>query len=354
VQTDDREGPQDVTRALHPPTIIEGRALAADTGQPIPNAVIAVRASFGSFGGMLTAGFRADDQGRVQVNPFPGDFFRVSVHPGEAQPYLVLKAEFPWPKGAVRKELDLTLPRGVVIRGNVTEEGTGRPVPGATIQFFPRNRSERIGHGDEAIVASKDDGSYQVIVPPGKGYLLVVGPTLDYVPKQIGSRTIYEDGRPGGWRTYAHAIIAYEVADGEEAHEVAATLRPGQVVRGRVTGPEGEPVTDAAIFTRHQFDPLNLVWLGHHVIHARDSRFVLHGLDSEESTPVYFLDADHQWGTTVELSGKQAGAEVTVRLERCGQARARFVGPDGQPVARLPLWPCFDLLMTPGSHALSP
>src|SRR5262249_37659915 len=155
-----------------------------------------------------------------------------------------------------------TLPRGVMIRGSVTEEGTGRSVAGASVQFFPRNRSGRIGFGDEAIVASKEDSSYQVIVPPGKGYLLVVGPTLDYVPEQIGRRAIYEDGQPGGWRTYAHAIIAYEVEEGEDFHELAATLRPGRVVRGRVAGPEGEPVADAAIFTQHQFDPVNLYWLG--------------------------------------------------------------------------------------------
>ena len=42
----------------------------------------------------------------------------------------------------------------------------------------------------------------------------MVGPTLDYVPKEIGSRTLSENGRPGGWRHYAHDIIAYEVIEG--------------------------------------------------------------------------------------------------------------------------------------------
>ena len=50
---------------------------------------------------------------------------------------------------------------------------------------------------------------------------------------------------------------------------------------------------------------------------------------------MYFLDADHEWGATVELSGKQAGEELTIRLQPCGQAKARFVGPDGKPVAKL-------------------
>ena len=73
----------------------------------------------------------------------------------------------------------------------------------------------------------------------------------------------------------------------------------------------------------------------HNFVHARDGRFELHGFDPEKAAPVYFLDADHEWGAAVELSGKQAGEDLTVRLQPCGQAKARFVGPDGKPVARL-------------------
>ena len=51
VQTDDPDGPKEATFVLQPATIIEGRVLAADTGQPIPGAVIAVTASQGEFGG---------------------------------------------------------------------------------------------------------------------------------------------------------------------------------------------------------------------------------------------------------------------------------------------------------------
>jgi hypothetical protein len=92
------------------------------------------------------------------------------------------------------------------------------------------------------------------------------------------------------------------------------------------------------------------MWLGHNFIHARDGRFELHGFDPEEATPVYFLDADHQWGAAVELSGKQAGEELTIRLQPCGQAKARFVGPGGKPIAKLGTFPYLELLMTPGPH----
>jgi hypothetical protein len=102
------------------------------------------------------------------------------------------------------------------------------------------------------------------------------------------------------------------------------------------------------IISRQQVDPINLIWLGHSFIHAHDGRFELPGLDPEKPAPVYFLDAGHPWGATVELPGRQAGEGVTIQLQPCGQAKARFVGPDGRPVARLDLWPSLELIMTPG------
>src|SRR5262249_24088951 len=150
-------------------------------------------------------------------------------------------------------------------------------------------------------------------------------------------------------RHYAHDVVAYDVKAGETAHEVIAALRPGRTLRGRVVGPAGETVEDAIILTRQQFDPQNLTWSGQHPIHARAGRFELSGFDPEKPMPAYFFDAARGWGAAMEFSGKQAGEELTVRLQPCGQTRMRFVGPDGKPLARLGLIPYVSLLMTPGS-----
>jgi hypothetical protein len=349
VQTDEKEGPKGVTLALQPVTIIEERVLAGDTGQPFSNAVISVRASFGALSGMFTTKFRADDEARFKANPFPGDYFRMRAFSPEGQPYLVREEEFTWTKGTVKKMMDLTLPRGVLIQGKVTEEANHRPIAGASVQFFPTYRPEGILNGLETVVASKNDGSFQVVVPPGKGYLLILGPTADYVPKEIGSRVLYWNGQPGGSRHYAHDIIAYEIRAGESP-EISAVLRSGTTVRGQVVGPEGQTVEDALMISRLQIDSENLSWLGHHFIHARDGRFELHGLDPGKSTPVYFFDTDHQWGTKVELSGLQAGRDLNIRLQPCGQAKARFVGLGGKPVAKLSTFPSFELVIIPGPH----
>ena len=156
-------------------------------------------------------------------------------------------------------------------------------------------------------------------------------------------------GRAGGSRFYPHDIIAYQIKASEAPHELIATLRPGTTVKGRVVSPDGQIAPHATILTRLDIEPMNMTWRKRSSLHVYDGRFELHGLDLEKSTPVYFLDAEHQWGATIELSGKQAGADVTVRLQPCGQAKARFVGLDGKAVANLGTVAYIELLMTPGS-----
>jgi len=332
VRTDDRDGPKTVTEALRPATIVEGYVLAADTGEPILQALVEVGLSMA--GGGLRC--RANNQGRFTASVQLGKNYRVQAFPPEGQPYLIAQVEFEWTKGAVRKEIDVKVPRGVVIHGKVIEEGTGRALPEASVQYIPMGDRGNLAmaSGSDTTVASKKDGSYQITVRPGKGHLFVFGPSSDYVLQAIGGRTIY-DGQPGGVRHYAHGIIAYEVKAGDPPLEISAVLRPGKTIKGRVVGPDDQTVEHAMIISTLHIEHFHLIWRGDLTLHARDGLFELHGIDPEKPARVSFLDADHQWGATVELCGKQAGEEVTIQLQPCGQAKARFVGPDGKPLAKI-------------------
>jgi hypothetical protein len=343
VATDDPDGPKHVTMVLQTARFVEGRVLAADTDRPIADAVVQV-------GG---AKFRTDAQGRFRA-PLPpadrfnpGDNFGVTVFEPEGRDYLVTRGEFAWTRGTLKREVEIKVPRGVAIRGKVTEEGTGRPLSGASIQYLAID-GPRENKGDwDAGVASRDDGSFRVVVPPGKGHLLVYGPTAEYVLEVIGARMLYS-GRPGGQRHYAHKIVAYEVKAGDRPHEINVVLRPGKTIKGRVIGPDGQAVAHAGILTRLHIEPFNAFWRGSADFqpHSRDGRFELHGLDPERSAPAYFLDADHEWGATLEASGKLAGEDLTIRLQPCGRAMARLVGPDDKPVAKVDAWP--EIVVTPG------
>ena len=110
------------------------------------------------------------------------------------------------------------------MRGKVTEQTTGRPLAGSSIQYIPLLRNNSVLSGWQAIVASQDDGSYQIAVPPGKGHLLIFGPTPDYVLEEIAANRLMND-KPGGQRYHAHAIIPYELKAGDQP--AAVTRRSG-------------------------------------------------------------------------------------------------------------------------------
>jgi RNA polymerase sigma factor (sigma-70 family) len=352
VLTDDRDGPKEATLALQPARFVEGRVLDADTGRPVPGALVSMTTN-------TLSRSRADAQGRFRAQPpagdrfNPGDRFGINVFPPEGSPYLVPRMQVTLTKGALKHELDIKLKRGVLIHGKVTEQGTGRPMGGGcTIEYEPTHGPEDVQACREASVASHDDGSFEMVVPPGQGHLLVYAPTPDYLLEEIGQRMLLY-GRPGGDRYYAHKIIPYEVKAGDLPHEVTAALRPAKTLKGRVLDPQGQPVAHALILTRLHIEPFNPFWRGDlgFLLHARDGRFELHGVDPERSAPVYFLDPDHEWGATFEASGKRAGEEVTVQLQPCGQAKARLVGPDGQAVARAHPW--LEILATPAGTEFS-
>jgi hypothetical protein len=343
---------KETTIALEPARIIEGRVLAADTGQPIPSAVVSA-AGFvknAHAHGIFTTKFRADAEGRFIMNPIASERYTVGAFPTGGEPYLIQQDELKWTKGTVRITHDIKLRRGVLIRGKVTEVGSGRPLSASSIQFMPVRGGDDLLSGWEAIVASKDDGSFQIAVPAGKGHLLIFGPTGDYVLNEIGAGRLYWD-RPGGYRYFAHAVIPYDVKADDPPRVVATALRPGVTIKGRALGPGGETITDGFVITTLRIEAFNPRWRGDYNIPIRDGRFELHGLAPEATTRIQLLDPEHEWGASVEVSGRQAGQDLSIRLQACGQATARFVGPDGRPIARHQ--PHFEFVAIPGPSRMS-
>jgi hypothetical protein len=342
-----------LTAALVPAQILNVRVTYGDTGKPVPHAPLEVMASRGRVG--LPAEFETDAYGRARVNSRPSDgIFNIWAYPPEGQPYLIDHVRIDWPKAALEQSVDLALPRGVLIRGKVTEEGSGKPVPGATVDFSARAvPGDANSGGVRSSTAS--DGSFQLGAVPSWGYLFVKGPGDDYVYQTIGDRMVVAR-QPGGRRIYSHAHSALDLKPDMESLEVNLVLRRGATVKGRVVGPDGQPVRDAWMISRIILDPMTGVWgswTGRHHANVRNGRFEIHGLDPDTEVHVYFLEPKRKLGATVNLTGKSAaGGPMTVRLEPCGAAKARIVGPGGEPVAghlprgsRAPM-----MVVTPGPH----
>ena len=142
-------------------------------------------------------------------------------------------------------------------------------------------------------------------------------------------------------RLYAHAFLPYDPGPGAETPEIRVALRRSATVKFRLIGPDGQPAPDVCVYSRAVLGPTaasNLrMWPPPWIEVARRGHFEVHGLDLETEVPVHFLQPERKLGATVRVSGKMAAqGPVTVRLESCGLAMARLVGPDGQPVTGQP------------------
>jgi RNA polymerase sigma factor (sigma-70 family) len=361
VATDAPAGVQTLKAALVPARTLNGRVTYADTRRPAAHAEVHVGVNVGP-GGVQQGGVRflqaeADAEGRFRVSVMPGDRLHVWAAAPDGQSYLHAAANLAWPKGATEQAVDLALPRGVLIRGKVTEEGTGQPVADALVFFSPSTpRAARTGAGGPAL--TKPDGSFALAVGPHPGHLSVQAPGEDYQLQVISGARFYGGNLATGRRLYAHAFFPHDPRPGAETSEIRVALRRGATVRFRLIGPDGQPARDVRVYSRAVLGPSvysavrgwPLTWIEV----ARRGHFEVHGLDPETEVPVHFLQPDRKLGATVRVSGQIADqGPVTVRLEPCGLARARLVDPDGKPVTGQTRGVSVTMVITPGPPARS-
>jgi RNA polymerase sigma factor (sigma-70 family) len=335
---------QEVSLVLAPAQLIEGVVTAADSGKPLAHALVSVNSDNNpdapSAMGPGVSG-QADARGRFRLNPPTGKMFTVRAELAEGEPYLRVENSFKWRGGAVRHKVKLALPRGVLIRGKVTEAASGKPVAGAVIR-------DTMGLWVNPTVSTRPDGTFQIAVPPGRGHLLVKGPGNDYIPLEITYGEL-EGGKPRGGRLYPDAVVPFNLKAGAGVHRVAVRLQRGVTIRGRLEGPDGRTPPEALLLCWSQVPQHAPHWFAA-AVHVTDGRFELRGCDLEKTYTVHFLDAAKERGATVQLSVKKAaGKPVIVRLGPCGSAEARFVDKQGKPLPNFR--PIFHIVARPGTGA---
>jgi RNA polymerase sigma factor (sigma-70 family) len=366
VNPGDKKEAENLHLVLAPGRCVEGRVVYEDTGKPVPHARLL-------FANPIVES-RTDDQGRFKVclylprNDTIGDPNDIGVHafPHPGEPYLNTFVGINFPKGVVRREVEVKLPRGVLVRGKVTEAGSGKPVSGAYI-----------GHNGvrEVHAVSGPDGSYQLGVPANSGHLLVTHPSNEFIPQVIGSAgggfgKPITDIKPIGEPAYYHAVVPVDVKAGDKEKEANVTLRRGVTVKGRLVLPDDKPVPHAVLFVSAHRPPAEKTM---HPIDLRDGTFEVRGLDPEKTYRLLFLDHPHRvnplmtveslesfgqlWlnpllgpenkhGAVVEIVAKKVEAEMTVKLAPCGKAKVRFVDGAGKPLADYSPW--LQLVVTQG------
>jgi hypothetical protein len=344
---------KEVTLPLEPPQIVEGRVTCDDTTRPLPHARVVVNGENREqnrpvfVNGSVTN--RTDNEGRFQVSSYPGNTVSIEVFPPEDTGYLGVRKELPWPKGTAKQKLDLAVPRGVRVRGKVTETGSGKPVVGAQVDFVPLTEKNPY-YRDDVLTAlysgikTASDGTFQITVLPGPSHLVVQSSTPDFIQREV-----YYDHSTGNFldappakepgiirvppdHCFLSNFKALDLKPEAEPPFVPISLRRGVTVRGRLVGLEGKPVGHIKMLCRLAVAS-TVGYSGLYPVRLPDARFELPGCDPEKVYPVYFLDAENQYGAVAEIAGKPGSEPVEVRLMPCGTAVIRLVNGQGKPLA---------------------
>jgi hypothetical protein len=326
VQTDAAGPVKSVLRSLAPARVIEGQVVYADTGKPAAGAQVVLYQNLRRLLMTVRKYERADARGRFRLNPC-GDAFVEAKPPGD-QAYQRKSVEVKWAGGAgLTRQVKLTLRRGVLLRGTVTEAATGKPVAGARVMYW----SESEAYNLDRVVRTGADEAFRVGAEPGRGQLLVHA-GLDYVVQEDSSGLL-QRGVPGGRRLYPHGWVELRLGPRERARTVAVRLKRGVTVRGRLLGPDGKPPARALMLSRR----LNVsrYHLGSGLpVEVAGGRFELRGCDPAGTYRVLFLDPKGGSGAVAQINVKRAArTPPTVRLAPCGSAVVRFVDGRGKPVA---------------------
>jgi RNA polymerase sigma factor (sigma-70 family) len=323
----------EVTRVLSPVRVLEGTVTDAATGKPLPRARVKVYGPGNGFavrfsvaGGLPGADakgrrirgvnevyalalaeaysdllpadelppleVRADDKGHFRLNLFRAGSYTLRVSAAAKAPYLARTVTFSWPQQAVvRKQLDVGLTRGVLVRGRVTEAPGGKGIAGARVDFWSKGLKLPPGVRHPRAVSTGPDGTFAALLPPGAWHLLVNGPEPVYLYQPIAiDKLTEEEGRkvapapkkevkPGkaepekhglsdaviqailDWidageesgqqgKFYPDAWLALDLKPGDGPRDVSVTLRRAPLLRGQVVGPDGKPATGVLLIRR--------------------------------------------------------------------------------------------------------
>lgn len=342
---------------------VRGVVRDKDTGKPIADIQISSYST--------THTTRTDKDGRYELLGCPkSNEYTVNVGPAAGQPYLASSFVFSDAPGLTPLTADIELVRGIALRGRLTEEGTGKPIAHAAIEYrplYPSPYAEKAAdaHSLSSSAQTGQDGAFSLVVLPGPGVIGAAARkrsayTLALItPKEM--QEFFKDSK--NWTDAGNSQMSLLVSAGRNAAQGMAqenynlltliepaekagqltydlALRPARTVKGHVVGPDDKPLAGAIAYglaPDHVFLPQTLT----------TDTFTVTGLNPRRSRPLLFYHKEQNLGFFKEIAGDEP-EPLKVQLQPCGSATGRIVDKDGQPLPGLTLYFYRSSLIGPG------
>jgi hypothetical protein len=342
-----------------PACVVTGRVICQDSGEPMPNTWLLVVSNPHNFSRGADTQFqgvqaRTDDRGRFTAKVKQGKFVTVFVYPSAGQPYPAWMEQQPWPDEVAQGEVNVKVPRGVLVRGRVIDEQTRAAVAGAGVEYQPHfdfDNPQYPGHNpfvskevcrqvywaaERRRAVTDRDGRFQIGVLPGKGNLLVKASTRDYISRAVTLGELQWEQR-AAFYFCMEGLRTLNPKPESQPLEEEITLRRGAVLGGTVVGPQGERVDKAVLlvpsYSALYINPPNVLPQP-----VRNGLWQLRGYDWDNPQLISIFDSQNEWGATAMFSKDDTpprGPEI--RLQPCGTASVKFVDQDQRPWVDIPL-----------------
>jgi hypothetical protein len=329
----------------NPTRLINGIIRDKATGKPLAGMHVA------AWGPAYVDAF-SDKDGKYQLVGLSKrkNYLNITVWPWGGRnslPYLTttkLASEKP---GLEAMTVDFDLVRGVVLRGRLTDKVTENPIPQASIHYatfkdnplvagfafpgnpgFPDNPQFDVPRLDQTHTTSRPDGSFSMIVLPGRGLL---GVRVTDGPYRLAELEEANKDQDFWWKTVPYIGMASEfqglklidVPKNVESTTCDLTLDPGKAVIGSLLGPDGKPLAGVSVtgLTSQDFNSTRPL---------KTADFTVVGLTPKQPRLVVFHHAELKLTKALVVRAEEVGP-LSVTLERNGTITGRLVDADGTP-----------------------
>jgi RNA polymerase sigma factor (sigma-70 family) len=330
--------PRKLEAVVSPTKPIEGVIRDQETGKPIAGVTLRGAHEVNSLVTAHGIEAKTDEKGFYRLIGFPkASAYRIFVEPGTGKPY---------PNASFRAEgktpafdpviFDITLKRGILVRGKVTDKATGQPVPGYVQVFvFYDNPYIREFPGFRAGLpryCPLDNGRYEIVALPGRS---VIGFRSDdmhryrgyvgaesikgYDPKFRGFNTSPYMTHAGNYNTMAELNLDPKA----ESATLDLQADPGRTITVKVVDPGGKPVADTIAYGVGEL-------FSSTTYPQSSSEIQVFALDPSHPRRVTVTHASRKLIGSVYLKGDEP-SPLTLWLQPSGTIMGRVVDEDGKP-----------------------